>query len=295
MNFKSTRMLFTRPYLIFDGVVMLWASVRERRRPRPLMVQPSQQRLEGENMRIFLNFAVALALCSPLVSAQQSKPLSDSELAAITARGRFLAEYDFASWHATDAVVALKPPKGVVSRYIARKTDAGWVVAFGKFNETKDAFLIAYEALQGRSPKEFSVKTYDPPQEDTGFFYIAAKGIQISLENSHLEKRPYNTYVLPSDSGQSYVYVMPAQTAADVYPLGGDTRCLVSADGSHIIETRPLHKTILEVKHSGLEGKKPAGGFHTHVLTDVPEDTDVFHVLRQTRFTGMCEIDSNLG
>jgi len=42
----STVSLFTRPYLIFDGVVMLWASVRDRRRPRPLMAQPSQHRLE---------------------------------------------------------------------------------------------------------------------------------------------------------------------------------------------------------------------------------------------------------
>jgi hypothetical protein len=242
----------------------------------------SQHRPEGEDMRIFLNFTVALVLCSPLVLAQQSKPLSDSELAAITSRGQVLAEYDFASWHASDAVLALKPPKGAVSRYIARKTGAGWVVAFGRFNDTKDSFLIVYEATQGRSPKEFSVKTYEPPQKDTEFFYTAAKGIQISLENSHLEKRRYNTYVLPSDSGQFYVYVLPAQTAADVYPLGGDTRFLVSADGFQIIETRPLHKTILEVKHSATAGKKPAGGFHTHVLTDTPEDTDVFHVLRQT-------------
>jgi hypothetical protein len=246
------------------------------------MLRLSQHRLEGENMRILLNLVVALVLCSPLVLAQQSRPLSDSELAAITSRGRFLAEYDFASWHATDAVLALKPPKGAVSRYIARKTDTGWVVAFGRFNEAKDAFLIVYEAMQGSSPKEFSVKTYDPPQKDTEYFYIAAKGIQISLENSHLEKRPYNTYVLPSDSGQFYVYVLPAQTAADVYPLGGDTRFLVSADGSQIVETRPLHRTILEVKHSAPAGKKPAGGFHTHVLTDTPEDSDVFHVIRQT-------------
>jgi hypothetical protein len=78
------------------------------------------------------------------------------------------------------------------------------------------------------------------------------------------------------------VYVLPAQTVADVYPLGGDTRFLVAADGSQIIETRPLHKTILEVKHAAPAGKTPAGGFRTRVLTDAPEDTDVFHVLRQT-------------
>lgn len=232
-------------------------------------------------MRVLLKSVLTLVLCTTATWAQKSKPLTDSELAAITDRGRMLAQYDAACWHSTDAVVALKPVQGTVARYIARKTDAGWVVVFGRFNETKDAFLVVYEAMQGSSPKEFSVKTNDPPLKDTGFFYAAAKGIQLSLENSHLEKRPYNTYVLPLDSGQFYVYVLPAQTVANVYPLGGDTRFLLSSDGSQIVETRPLHKTILEVKHSAPAGKTPAGGFHTHVLTDTPEDTDVFHVLRQ--------------
>lgn len=223
---------------------------------------------------------IALVLCTPSVSAQKSNPLSDSELAAISARGRTLAEYHSPSWHATDAVKALNPARGVVGRCIARKTDAGWVGVFGRLNETKDAFLIVYEASQGSSPREFTVKTYDPPQKDAGFFSVAANAIEISLQNSHLERRPYNTYILSLDSGQLYVYVLPA--LADVYPLGGDARFLVSADGSNIIETRQLHKTILEVKHSAPSGTKPAGGFHTHVLTDTPEDTDVFHVLRQT-------------
>ena len=237
--------------------------------------------LASEKMRTFLKLSLALVLCAPAVLAQKSTPLSDSELAAITARGRMLEEYDTASWHATDAVLALKPAQGAVGRYIARKTNAGWVVVFGKFNETKGAFIVVYEATQGSDLRQFTVKTNAPPQNDTGFFYTAAKAIEISLQNSHLEKRPYNTYVLPLDSGQLYVYVLPAQTVADVYPLGGDTRFLVSADGTNIIETRQLHKSILEVKHSAPAGSKPAGGYHTHVLTDAPEDTDVFHVLRQ--------------
>jgi hypothetical protein len=233
-------------------------------------------------MRTLLKLLIAFLVCTPSISAQKSKPLSDSELAAITARGRMLAGYDTASWYATDAVKALNPAEGVIGRYIARKTDAGWVVVFGKFNETKDAFLVVYEATQASGPREFTVKTYDPPQKDTAFFYIAAKAIEISLQNSQLERRPYNTYVLPLDSRQLYVYVLPAQTVADVYPFGGDTRFLVSADGTSIIETRRLHKTILE-NHPGASGAKQVGGFHTHILTDTPEDTDVFHVLRQTK------------
>jgi hypothetical protein len=235
----------------------------------------------GPEMKTFLKLMISLAVCTGPVWAQKSKNLSDSELAAITARGRMLFEYDTASWHATDAVLALHPAKGVVGRYIARKTDKGWVVVFGRLNDTKDAFLIAYEAFQGNSPQEFTVKTHEPPKEDTEFFYIAAKAIALSIQNARLERRAYNTYVLPLDSAQLYVYVLPAQTALDVYPLGGDTRFLVSADDSNIIETRQLHKTILELKDSVPTGSKTVGGFHTHILTDTPEDTDVFHVLRQ--------------
>jgi hypothetical protein len=240
-----------------------------------------KNKIVSEKMRTFLKLGIVLVLCAPAVLAQKNTPLYDSELAAITTRGRMLAEYDTASWHATDAVLALKPAQGAVRRYIARKTDAGWVVVFGKFNETKDAFIVAYEATQGSDQRQFTVKTNGPPQKDTGFYYFAARAIEISLQNSHLDKRPYNTYVLPSDSGQLYVYVVPAQTAADVYPLGGDTRYLVSADGTNIVETRQLHKSILEVKHSAPSWSRLAGGYHTHVLTDAPEDTDVFHVLRQ--------------
>lgn len=232
-------------------------------------------------MRNLLRAILALALCGFTVRAQQSKSLTDAELAAITNRGRMLAEYDVAAWHATDAVTALKPAQGVLARYIARKTDAGWTVAFGRLDEAQNEFLVVYEARQVVGSKKFTVQTNDPPYSDRGFDYIAAKGIQLCLKNSHLEKRPYNTYVLPVESGGFYVYILPAQTDPDIYPLGGDTRFTLSPDGSEIIETRQLHKAILDVKHSASTGKKPAGGFHTHVLTDVPEDTDVFHVLRQ--------------
>jgi hypothetical protein len=41
-----------------------------------------------------------------------------------------------------------------------------------------------------------------------------------------------------------------------------------------------MHKTILDIDY-GPSGKikKTEAGFHTHVLSNVPEDSDVFHVL----------------
>ena len=68
----------------------------------------------------------------------------------VTARGRSLYEYDQAAWHATDAVQALHPPDQLVGRYIALKSDKGWIVAFGHLSEQRDK-LRREAALQHRS------------------------------------------------------------------------------------------------------------------------------------------------
>jgi hypothetical protein len=97
------------------------------------------------------------------------------------------------------------------------------------------------------------------------------------------QQRPYNFAqlpVLPLSTGQVYFYVMPAQTDTSVFPLGGDVRYLIGDGGTRIIEKRQLHKTILETRAP--EGAKPAMGYHSHFLSDIPEDTDVFHVLART-------------
>ena len=60
-------------------------------------------------------------------------------------------------------------------------------------------------------------------------------------------------------------------------------RYLMSPDGSTIVEKRPLHKAILEFRSAGTPGRTLAGHFHSHILSDVPEDTDVFYVLNLTR------------
>lgn len=208
--------------------------------------------------------------------AQKNSPPSNAELAEITERGKQLAEYDVAAWHATDAVLAMKPAEGSITRYVARKTDGGWIVVFGRFNDKRDKFLIAYEASQGASPTEFKVKKYDPPKETSDFYFFGAKAIEIVLADFKRENRPYNVAALPAKSGQLYVYILPAQTQEGVYPLGGDARYLISADGTRIIEKRQMHISIIEFAPSD---QKVEAGFHTAVLDDIPEDTDVFHVL----------------
>jgi hypothetical protein len=231
----------------------------------------------GKSMTVIKNLTLALSLllCSSLVSAAEEKSTSDCDLTGTTERGRAMEEYDVASWHATDAVLALKPAEGSTRYYLARKGDSGWIVVFGKFNEARDRFLVVYEAVQRSGPEDFSVVKHDPPIEDAGFYLAAAKATEKALADFPLERPSYNTYVLPRPDGQLYVYLLPATSENGVYLLGGDIRYLFSAGGNTILARHPMHKTILTFNSDA----KMVAGVHTHILTACPEDSDVFYVL----------------
>jgi hypothetical protein len=53
--------------------------------------------------------ALAVLALPVSVIAQGTSVPSDTLLAGITARGKLLAAYDQAAWHATDALLALHP------------------------------------------------------------------------------------------------------------------------------------------------------------------------------------------
>jgi hypothetical protein len=223
-----------------------------------------------------------LVFCSARAAASQNPTTSDA-LAAITTRGVLLAEYDAAAWQSTDAVVAAHPVNGLIERYIARKTDAGWVVDFGRLNGSGDKFLVAYEAVQTGNSEKYEVRSFSPVREDTGWNLAAAKAVDLATKDFGPTTRPYNIAVVPAEGRNLYVYMYPAQVKAGVYPVGGDVRYRVSPDGGKITETRQMHKTIIESASADAKVKVESG-YHSHVLSDVPEDTDVLLVLtRQPR------------
>jgi hypothetical protein len=229
-------------------------------------------------MRYQRSVSFLFCVLTMALHAQVKEPPSKAELAAITERGRLLAEYDAAAWQATDAVLAMKPPERSVTGYLAKKGANGWEVVFGGLSEKRDKFLIHYEATQRKDQKNFQVKLYDKPREDQDFYLFAAKGIELVLADFKGEDRRYNLAVLPAESKQMYVYIVPAQTIQDTFPLGGDARYLLSEDGSKIIEKRQLHKTIVDFVPP-TDGKPLDSGYHTAVMDNIPEDTDVLHVL----------------
>jgi hypothetical protein len=214
------------------------------------------------------------------VSAQEKKPAATApDFAAITARGRALAAYDKAAWFSTDAVQALDPKEGTVSRYVGRKTKTGWTVMYGRIGDKFDRFLIAYEAVQGDTPEKFTVKKHEPPLEDIGYYLHAARAVD-TVRNSYIhENRAYNVSLVPADDGKFYVYIIPAQMKEGIYPFGGDARYLVSEDGWTILDKVSLHDTVVDEKDDAKDPHPPASRSHTDTLSDVPVDTDVFYVL----------------
>jgi hypothetical protein len=177
-------------------------------------------------------------------------------------------------------LLATHPNENEDGRYIARKVGDKWIVAFGHLNEARDAFLVAHIATQGASTQEFSVEHLITPQADTGFWLGAARAIDLALKDFQAEKVQYNVAVLPASGDQLYVYVLPALTKDGVYPLGGDERYTVSSDGKTLLDKRRMHKAILWFDTTAPNAPKNIqAGYHIHVLSNVPEDSDVFYVL----------------
>jgi hypothetical protein len=190
-----------------------------------------------------------------------------------------LAEYDTAAWHATDAVKALKPDETQVHRYLARKTEDGWIVVFGKLNDEQSQFRISYEATARSADGKFRAKALKKLRVDDDFFLRAARATDTAFAAFGTPSRPYNVAALVAPEGQWWVYLVPASTQTGVWLIGADVRYLISPDGKEIRETRRMHKEVIAPTPPPPRGATTAGGYHTHVLSDVPEDTDVYLVL----------------
>jgi hypothetical protein len=219
-----------------------------------------------------------LLLAIPLTAQVKDKDLQ-AYLAGVTDRGRALYAYDQAAWHGTDAFFGLRPDTNGLTHYICIKTPKGWEVVFPKWNETQDHLLVVYEAMESDTPGKFTAQRYDPPREAADELIGEERALELALKTFPRPNRSYNTAILPSGNGNLYVYLYPAQTKETVWPLGGDVRYTISADGKQILETRQLHKTILDMEYD--PKKQIVAGTHSHVLSDVPEDTDVLYVLNR--------------
>lgn len=213
------------------------------------------------------------------VTAQLPAPPADSTLAAISARGRMLQQYDIAAWHGGDAIMALQPKPGEVTVAVSyRLPDGTWQVNYGRLSERKDTFYVTYRAVQVNADSAFTASRFAAPLPLVGLIREMAVAMEVAQRQFGKVARPYNSYVIWAPKGV-WVYMLPAQTDTRSFPLGADARYHV-VDGV-IADSVRFHRTILE-RQTAL---RPNGGaqvasIHTS-FDSLPSETDVFVVLRQ--------------
>jgi len=80
-----------------------------------------------------------------------------------------------------------------IRAYVAARRDEDWVIAFGRLEDDRGAFLIAYEAVQvAGQPDSFSVPRYAPARVDSGYLASAARALDTARTEFGSVGRPYN-------------------------------------------------------------------------------------------------------
>ena len=240
-------------------------------------------------MRLHSLFLATAAFVASLTArslpAQDRACPADSQLAGITARGRALAAHDRAAWYATDAFLATKPDTAGLESYVVVQEGEDWRVHFGRLDTASAAFAVGYDVRRAGADSVhdgFVATRVRPFRRESGAVAGAAAALKTGRATFGPLQRPYVFSALPASGGEWWVYATPAVTREGVWPLGGDVRYRVSADGRRVLATRQLHRTILEWSPPrDSSGNAPVSGFHSAILDVVPEDTDVFHVLQR--------------
>jgi hypothetical protein len=227
-----------------------------------------------------IRFAVALVLLlAPSLDAQETPPPPPSQdsLNGISKRGMMLARYHFLAMAAAWSFEAEPGTEDQVPILMVRPDLERAEAVFGRLSDDSTSFLVAYAGLQDEGAATFTIRRNDPPVPDTGYFARAMRAQALANRDFGSWDRPFLSAPILADNGDFWVYVFPA-ARPPVYPVGGDYRYRVSSDGRRILDKRRLHNTVQEYRGSSERGEMVAQ-MSTAVLDDVPEDTDVYHVL----------------
>src|SRR5688572_3643699 len=118
---------------------------------------------------------------TPAATQPDSAPPSVDSLAAISRRGRAIAEVDHIVWLASGAIAASYLPVDGIRLLIPRRTDNGWEVADGTLSDDGSTYMISRLATPGIQPDVWASSLFDPVLPDTGYFARAARAIESSL------------------------------------------------------------------------------------------------------------------
>lgn len=221
---------------------------------------------------------------APLAPGTAPTPAQiDQRRAQSSSLGRMLYEYDRAAWLSSDALTANVPREKLAAAggYIVEQADnqSLRVTYYRGGAADAQAFFVA----DVRGGKVVRHEVLAQPIGLTREQAVLARAREVAAvtaqERSYrpCNSRPFNTVVLPSrNGGPTAVYLLSAQQDAETYPLGGNYRVVVGADGK-VLSYRPYSVSCLNMKVPKLPaGATPVGFMINHLLDPAPTELHVF-------------------
>lgn len=213
------------------------------------------------------------------VFAEEIAP-SAGEITKIEKRGKEIADYERAAIRATDLLLMSKPDQSKLEIYIAINHNGAWMVYFGKISEDGNEFIVTYlySCPDGLFREMKVVQNVKVASKD---ILPLAKAVRLALRSIEIRFPKYNTNVFREEDGTITVYLTPGNEKSEVILFGGDFKLSISPDGTKVLNKTLLHKSVLELPLHMKNGRdrESAGAFHTHVLNDLPTETDIALIL----------------
>ncbi len=153
---------------------------------------------------------------------------------------------------------------------------------FGRLSEDKTTYLVDILASKSKGEKSNKIERLWPPLADQEKWKDLALALDIAREEMKENCRETEklNYAVLADSRNKdkktfFVYFYPSQKEN----LGGDLRLTVNIDEKSVLEEHQGHKALIKEKRLATKygGRKMA--YHQAILDEMPEDTDVLHVL----------------
>lgn len=247
---------------------------------------------------VLLLCASAGNLCFDAQARTAGKPASKAELKEISKRGKDLYAWDQAQML---AIKNLKEtPKEKLQVDSTRTPDPSPSTAtgqpsclvyqskdkvetgFGRLSEDKTNYLVDILASKSKGEKSNKIERLWPPLSDQEKWKDLALALDIAraeMKENSRETEKLNYAVLADSKNKDkktfFVYFYPSQREN----LGGDLRLTVNLDEKIVVEEHQGHKALIKEKRLATKygGRKMA--YHQAILDEMPEDTDVLHVL----------------
>jgi hypothetical protein len=238
------------------------------------------------SMLLFLSTAAI-----PAVEAEPANlPLNEAVSSSIEQRvtsssilGRLLYAFDRAAWVSSDSLIAVVPKDqlGRTGGYIVELTDPGTlrVTYFRGAVATAQSFFVAEVRNGGVIRKELLARPIPLTAAQTILARARDSAMSAATERNYrpCTAAPFNTVVMPPrDNGPVAVYLLSARLDTKSYPMGGNYRVTVGADG-RAIDSRAYSKSCLNLPLPKTSAKsQPASLVMTHLLDTVPTELHVF-------------------